>query len=345
MLTTEFLIRRTFELARKGLGQTWPNPLVGAVIVKDNRIIGEGYHRRHGGPHAEVDAFQNCSESPAGATVYVNLEPCCHTNKLTPPCAQRLISEKIKKVVISNLDPNPAVNGKGVELLRSSGIEVEYGVLADEGERLNEAFFHAQRNRLPFVHLKIASTLDGRIALPSGESQWITGEAARKMVHQLRSQHQGIMVGAETVRKDNPRLTVRLENYSGKQPLRIVFSKTGDLPAQSHLFTDGLETIVYSPKKLAPLPSVQVANLTEAMQDLFEKKYVSLMLEGGAKLSAAFLREGFVNRVSLFMNPSFLGSGASAVSDYGLHTLQERLTLKHTESQWVGNDLFLTGRL
>jgi diaminohydroxyphosphoribosylaminopyrimidine deaminase / 5-amino-6-(5-phosphoribosylamino)uracil reductase len=348
MLNTEELIRKTFELAKKGQGNTWPNPLVGAVLLKDGRIIGEGYHRRHGAGHAEVDCIDNCKESPAGATIYVNLEPCCHTNKLTPPCAQRLIEEKIQKVVICNLDPNPSVNGKGVELLRSHGIEVEHGVLAEEGERLNEAFFFAQRMKRPFVHLKLATTLDGKISMPDGQSQWISNEKSRQMVHEMRSLHQGVIIGAETVRKDNPKLNVRLPDYAGKQPYRIVFTQSGKLPPEAQLFNDELrdQTLVYSHQKLSmDFPYQQVGNLSEALQDLFEKKFMNLMLEGGSSLASSFLAEKLVNRVSLFMNPSFLGEGKSALGNFGLTQLNQRPHLKQIESRWIEDDLFLSGRL
>lgn len=348
MLTTEDYIRKTLELARLGQGNTWPNPLVGAVIVKNGRIIGEGHHRAHGLAHAEVSALENCVDSPAGSTIYVNLEPCCHTTKLTPPCAQRLIVEKIKKVVICNLDPNPAVNGKGVELLRAHGIEVEHGILADEGERLNEAFFYAQRMKKPFVHLKLATTLDGKISMPNGESHWITNEKSRQLVHEMRSLHQGVIVGAETLRKDNPKLNVRLPDFSGKQPYRIVFTKTGNLSAEAHLFTDELrdKTLVYSQNKLnIDFPSTQVRNISEALQDLFEKKMINLMLEGGSTLASAFLSEKLVSRVSLFMNTSFMGEGKSALENFGLTQLNQRPRLKQIESRWIEDDLFITGRL
>lgn len=333
-MNNEELIKRTFELALNGLGTTWPNPLVGAVIVKDGRIIGEGFHRVKGSDHAEVDALKNSSESPEGATIYVNLEPCCHTNKTTPPCAQRLIKEKIKKVVIANLDPHPEVNGKGVELLRSHGIEVEHGILNEQGERLNEVFFTSQRLKRPFIHLKVATTLDGKTAMPDGESQWITGEKARQHVHHMRSLHQGIIVGGETVRKDNPRLTVRLPGYHGKQPYRIVLSKSGNLPESSHLFTDEFKdkTLVYN-------------DIHVMLSDLFSKGFINLMLESGPELSAAFLREGLIDRVSIFQNPSFLGEGKSLLGNLDIQKLNSRPRLTQVESMWFGEDHFLTGRL
>lgn len=350
-MTNEELIRKTFTLARHGLGKTFPNPLVGAVIVKNGRIIGEGYHRRHGGDHAEVDSIKNCKESVEGATIYVNLEPCCHTNKLTPPCAQRLIQEKFAKVVICNLDPNPAVNGKGVELLRQHGIQVEHGILSEEGERLNEVFFFAQRNKKPFVHLKLATTLDGKIAMNNGESQWITGTKSREFVHQLRSIHQGVIAGAETVRKDNPRLNVRLEHFEGAQPYRIIFTETGNLPAGAQIFRDKLseQTLVYTKSDVRlDIPSeniIRIQSIAEAMDDLFERKLINLFLEGGANLASSFMKEKLINRVSLFMNPSFLGSGKTALSDIGLTSLNDRPRLQQIESRWIEEDLYLTGRL
>lgn len=348
-MSNEAFIRETFDLATKGLGTTWPNPLVGSVIVKDGKVIGRGFHRKQGEDHAEVDALKNCTESPEGATVYVNLEPCCHTNKTTPPCAQRLIQEKVKKVVICNLDPNPHVNGKGVELLRSHGIEVEHGILSDEGEKLNEVFFLAQRKKRPFIHFKTAITLDGKISLPNGESQWITGEKARAHVHLLRSQHQAILTGAETVRKDNPRFTVRLPDYSGKQPLRIVLTKSGKLNPEFHLFSDSEKekTLIYTHTDLSfPFPNVRkIGHVSEVMQDLFERKIISVMLESGSCLATEFLKEKLIDRISVYQNPSFLGAGKSFIQDLHLSKLSDRPKLVHTESEWLGEDLYLTGRL
>lgn len=333
-MTKEELIKMTFDLARKGLGTTWPNPMVGAVIVKDDKIIGTGFHVKKGCDHAEVEALKNCTESPEGATIYVNLEPCCHTNKTTPPCAQRLIKEKIKKVVISNLDPHPEVNGKGVELLRSHGIEVEHGLLSEEGEKLNEVFFLAQRKRRPFFHFKAALTLDGMTALKNGQSQWITGEQARAHVHELRSTHQAILTGGETVRKDNPRLTVRLPGYAKEQPYRIVLSRSKDLPPQSHLFTDEYKekTLIYE-------------NIETMIEDLFRRNIISVMIESGPALASAFFHKGLLDRISLYQNPSFLGQGMSLFHELGIKQLTDRPILKDIESEWIGEDHYLTGRI
>lgn len=349
MMNNETFIRRTFALAAKGLGTTWPNPLVGAVIVKDGKVISEGYHQKKGEAHAELDAIQKAKESLKGATIYVNLEPCCHTNKSTPPCAQRLIQEGFAKVVICNLDPNPSVNGKGVDLLRAAGIEVEHGILNDEGEKLNEAFFLAQRLKRPFIHFKSASTLDGKIAMTNGESQWITGEKARIHVHELRSLHQGIIVGGETVRKDNPKLTVRLPDYQGQQPWRIVFTKSGNLPSSHHLFTDEHKdkTIIYTQRELPfNFPNVvKVTSVKEALADLFKKNFVNLMMESGSCLASEFIKEGFIDRISLYQNPSFLGAGKGILGDLELTKLTSRPTLTQIESRWIGEDHYITGRL
>lgn len=327
---------RALELAVKAEGMTWPNPMVGAVIVKAGKVIGEGYHFKSGENHAEVNAIENATESVEGSTVYVNLEPCCHLNKRTPPCAQRLIKEKVKEVFIANLDPNPEVSGKGVELLREAGIKVQTGILEAQGEKLNEVFFLAQTKKRPFIHLKMATTLDGMIALPSGESQWITGEEARKHAHGLRAKSQAILIGANTLREDDPKLNVRLDDYEGEQPWRIVLTKNGQLPQDRKLFQDELKerTLVF-----------QNQDLNEVMTDLFNKKIICVLVEGGAVIASELLKAGLVDRISLYQNPSFFGSGLSGLKDLGLKTLDERIQLKNIESQWIGDDHFITGRI
>jgi diaminohydroxyphosphoribosylaminopyrimidine deaminase / 5-amino-6-(5-phosphoribosylamino)uracil reductase len=330
----EFYMQRALDLANKAYGKTWPNPMVGAVIVKNGKIIGEGFHEKSGLPHAEVRAIENSTESCSGATIYINLEPCCHTKKLTPPCAQRLMTEGFKKVVISNLDPNPAVSGKGVALLREHGIEVEVGVLEDEGEKLNEVFFLSQRKSRPFIHLKMASSLDGKIALSNGESKWITGEKARTHVHELRSAHQAIMVGAETVRKDNPKLNVRLPDFSGDQPYRIIISKSCNLPQEAFVLSDELKdrTLIYS-------------SIETALEDLFHKKIINILLEGGPTLAGSMMKKNLIDRVSLYLNPSFIGEGLNSLQDFKLQELNLRPKLSSLNSFWLGEDLYLTGKL
>lgn len=329
-------MQRVLELARRGHGTTWPNPMVGALLVKEGRIIGEGFHLRSGENHAEVNAIENASESVEGSTLYVNLEPCCHLNKRTPPCAQRVIKERIARVVIANLDPNPEVSGNGVKLLREAGIEVETGMLESQGEKLNEVFFTAQRKKRPFIHLKLATTLDGMIALPSGESQWITGDKAREHAHGLRALSQAVLIGANTLRQDDPKLNIRLKNFKGEQPWRIVLTKSGDLPKDRKLFQDELKdrTIVF-----------KTDDLTIVMNELFHRKIISVLVEGGAQIASELLKAKLVDRISLYQNPSFLGSGLPALRELEIGKLSERIQLKDIESQWIGDDHYMTGRI
>lgn len=350
MITHNEYMRRAFTLAQLARGENFPNPMVGAVIVKDGKIIGEGYHKKYGSHHAEVEAIMSATESVAGADIYVTLEPCCHTNKQTPPCAQRLIKEKFKRVFISCLDPNPFVSGGGVKLLADAGIEVVHGILTDEGERVNEVFFHAQRNKAPFVNLKLAQSLDGKIALSSGESQWITGPEARIHAHSERGLHQGVIIGANTLRVDNPKLNVRLDNYQGPQPYRIVFTKSANLNQTFKLFTDELKekTLIYThtPLKGSPLPPENIMLITdikEALCDLYQRKIINLYLEGGATLAGEFLSQKLIQRLSLYLAPTILGEGLSSVKGLSLDSLKDRLDLEEIDSKKLGRDFFLTG--
>lgn len=329
-------MRQAMRLALQAKGQTWPNPMVGCVIVKDGAVIAEGFHRRAGEAHAELDAINNAIAPVRGATAYVNLEPCCHLHKRTPPCAQRLIAEGIKTVVIANLDPHPAVSGGGIALLREAGTEVITDVLVQEGELLNEVFFHNQRTQKPFVHLKFAGTLDGKIAMANGQSQWITGQAARLHAHRLRAEHMAIAVGAQTLRQDDPQLNVRLPGYVGPQPVRLVFSRTGDVPKTAQAFSDA---------DAARTQLLVNPDLDAALTELYRQGIVNLLVEGGAGLAGSFLAGGHVQRISHYLNPSYLGQGKSALDDYGLTDLSQRIRLKHVEYTALGEDLHITGRV
>lgn len=343
-------MQRAFALSKQANGQNFPNPMVGAVIVREGRIIGEGYHRKYGSHHAEIEAILSSKEEIEGTDIYVTLEPCCHSNKQTPPCAQRLIQEKFKRVFIANLDPNPLVSGRGVKLLQDAGIEVTTGILPELGEEVNEVFFHAQRKQMPFVNLKLAQSLDGRIALLNGESQWITGIEARTHAHHQRALHQAIAVGANTVRIDNPKLNVRLENFQGAQPYRVIFSKSGKFDFSSQLFTDELidKTILYTyTPVLTPLQSenvVVIKDINDALKDLFQRKIINLYLEGGATLAGEFLSLGLVNRLSLYLAPTLLGEGLPSLRGLKLDHLSERLDLGPMEQQNLGRDIFLTAK-
>ncbi|HAA43310.1 MAG TPA: bifunctional diaminohydroxyphosphoribosylaminopyrimidine deaminase/5-amino-6-(5-phosphoribosylamino)uracil reductase RibD, partial [Ruminiclostridium sp.] len=235
MRSHENYMKRAIELAKKGWGRTNPNPLVGAVIVKDGKIISEGFHEVVGGSHAEVCAINNADTSVAGSTMYVNLEPCSHYGR-TPPCVKAIIEAGIKKVVVAMIDPNPKVSGKGVNILKEAGVEVEVGVMEKEAKALNEIFINYVVNKKPFVIMKTAMTLDGKIATFTGSSKWITGTEARRYVHIIRDRVSAIMVGSNTVIKDNPFLTTRLENKEGKDPVRIIVDGKGIVPEDSNVF-------------------------------------------------------------------------------------------------------------
>jgi diaminohydroxyphosphoribosylaminopyrimidine deaminase/5-amino-6-(5-phosphoribosylamino)uracil reductase len=332
-MSDELYLKRALGLARKGLGTTWPNPLVGCVIVKNGNIISEGFHQRKGEAHAELIAIERATESLEGATLYVNLEPCCHTNKTTPPCAQRIIQEKIRRVVVSNLDPNPHVNGAGIEMLRNHDIEVEHGLLCDEGEKLNEVFFTAHRKKRPFIHFKAATTLDAKIAMPRGESKWITGEKARAQVHVLRAQNQAIITSGETIRRDNPHLTVRTPGFNGMQPYRVIISQKGNFDSSLNVFLNNeARTFVYT-------------SIEEAMEDLLDKNIISCLLECGANLATEFMKKKLIDRITLFQNLSFLGEGKPLFHDLGYGHLQERSELIDRESRWFDDDHMITGRI
>src|SRR6056297_2804881 len=257
-------MKRAIELAKKGKGYTNPNPIVGAVIVKNGQIIGEGYHERYGEAHAEVNAFNHCSIDPKGATMYVTLEPCAHHGN-TPPCAEKIVEKKIKKVVIGLVDPNPLVNHKGIEILRNAGIEVITGVLSEEIKEMNEIFYHFIQNKTPYVIMKTAMSLDGKIATKTGDSKWISNEKARYFGHELRHEVSGILVGINTVVMDNPQLTTRLKGQEGKDPHRIVLDSTLKIPLDSKILRLNSEAKTFiattekaSKEKIARLESLGV---------------------------------------------------------------------------------------
>jgi len=363
-----FFMQHALDLALKGRGKVSPNPLVGCVIVDVNgHRIGAGYHKKYGGAHAEVEAVQSVETPDAlkDATVYVTLEPCSHHGK-TPPCADLLASLPIKRVVIAQKDPNPLVNGSGIEKLRAHGIDVSLGVLEQEAEQLNEFFNHAQRFGRPFVTLKIAQTVDGFLTAANGDSQWITGKAARKKVHEWRSYYDAIMIGRQTAMADNPKLTVR--HVRGRQPMRVVLDGPFSLPRELHLFSDKHEakTTVITWNKEASLDYVdpmiklmkhnyfrgnviQVAkkeghvDLREAISALDSIGVQSILVEAGQQLGSALLREGLVDKVELFLAPKLLGNGTRSIMDLGIFTMRDICVLKEVTWQKIGQDMLLTG--
>ena len=365
----ESFMRRALALARRGYGTTSPNPMVGAVLVKGGRIIGQGWHHCAGEPHAEIEALRNAERrrnSPEGATLYVTLEPCC-THGRTPPCTVAIKAAGIKRVVVAAKDPNPKHAGRGFRILRRAGIEVEHGVLAEEAPKLNEAFNHWIVQRTPFVTVKAAMTLDGKIATASGESKWITGEEARAEGMRLRAGADAILVGVNTVLADDPSLTVRETPKTKIQTSRlrrIVLDSQARTPLKAKVVSDefaALTTIVVgkgAPARriaalakraqvwTAPLRGGRI-DLRWVLKRLGGEKVTSLLVEGGGEVNASFLLGGFAQRVAFFYAPKILGGRDSrkAVAGEGARSLNEILNLSDVEWRRVGEDLMMTARV
>ena len=363
-MTDQEYMLRAIQLAKKGEGWTNPNPMVGAVIVKDGRIIGEGYHKKCGELHAERNAIASLTESAEGATIYVTLEPCCHYGK-TPPCTEAIIEQKIKKVVIGSRDPNPKVAGKGAQILRESGITVVQDFMREECDRLNPVFFHYITTKTPYVVMKYAMTLDGKIATKTGASKWITGETARQEVQHMRHRYMGIMAGIGTVLADDPMLNVRVEGW--KSPVRIVCDSSLRIPLDSQIVRSAKEyrTIVaYAgreeneeitekiTKKIEQLHAKGVdtvccpdekgqIDLKKLMTYLGNEGIDSILLEGGGTLNDSALRAGIVKEVHCFIAPKLFGgkNSKTPVEGLGIGLPSEALKLKCTDICRIGEDI------
>ncbi len=350
-----YYMRQALELAKLGCGYVAPNPMVGAVIVKDNKIIGQGYHRKYGDFHAERNALAECAESANGATLYVTLEPCCHYGR-TPPCTEAIIEHAIRKVVIGSADPNPLVAGKGVQILKEHGIEVVEGVLQAECDLLNEVFFHYITTRTPFVVMKYAMTMDGKIATRTGESKWITGEAAREHVQKDRHRYTAIMAGIGTVLADDPLFTCRLPN--GKSPVRIICDTVLRMPLNAKLVetanevvtiiatcnTDKTEhekylergcDIIVLPKKKGHV------DISRLMELLGERQIDSILLEGGANLNWSCLENGIVNKVQTYIAPKLFGGvdAKTPIEGVGIAHPSDCYHLVNQKIQVIGDDI------
>ena len=358
----EKYMRRALELAKLGIGAVNPNPLVGAVIVKDGKIIGEGYHKAYGGSHAEVNAFNNAVENVRNAHMYVTLEPCSHYGK-TPPCAKAIVEKGIKKVTISMMDPNPLVSGKGIEILKNNGIEVELGLLEEESRKLNEIFIKYITTKEPFCIMKTASTLDGKIATITGDSKWVTNEKSREYVHYIRHRLSAIMVGADTVIKDNPSLTTRLKDIKGRNPVRIIADSSARIPLDSKVFKEEGRTIIATTEKaskdklnsikelggeiiITPLKEDRV-DLNFLMKKLGEEKIDSVLLEGGGTLNYSALRAGIVDKVMTFIAPKIIGGALAktSVAGEGIEFMKDAINLKDINITRFDNDILIEGYL
>lgn len=360
ILDDKFFMKRALFLAKKANWRTSPNPMVGAVIVKNGKIISEGYHKKAGLPHAEAEAIRNANESLKGATLYVTLEPCCHKDKKTPPCTEAIINSGINKVVIGMRDPNPKVSGKGIEILNSHGIKVIEGVLEEEVKKLNEFYIKYITTSRPFVILKIAMTLDGKIATPLGESKWITSEKSRKFVHLMRSRVDALLSAYGTVLKDNPMFTSRIKR--GKNPLRVIIDPELRIPLNYHVYNPPPNTIaVVHEKKLNDKNvkhlmhrgieivffSSEKVDLQWLMEELGKRQITSLMIEAGSSLNSYALWSGIVDKVMIFIAPKIIGGAQSYPSIGGkiYKNLDEAFEIKDLKIRRFEGDIFIEGYL
>jgi diaminohydroxyphosphoribosylaminopyrimidine deaminase/5-amino-6-(5-phosphoribosylamino)uracil reductase len=357
-------MQMALALAARGAGLTSPNPMVGAVVVRDGKVVGNGYHRRAGGRHAEVHALDEAGDLAAGATLYVTLEPCNHHGR-TPPCTQKILTAGIRRVVVAMADPNPDVTGGGSRRLRAQGLVVEEGLLAEAAGRLNEAWIKFIRTGLPFVTLKCAATLDGRIATRTGDSRWVTGPAAREFVHRQRSRTDAILVGIGTVLADDPRLTARLPDGSGHDPLRIVLDTHLKMAPTARMLgldssartlivcgeaadADRRHRLEAAGAEVLPAPlSAECIDLALLMKTLGDRDITGVLIEGGARVSAAALAGKVVDKVMFFYAPKLLGGddGVPICRGAGAERMEAALRVQGLEVERLGEDLLLTGYL
>ncbi|MDC7223722.1 MAG: bifunctional diaminohydroxyphosphoribosylaminopyrimidine deaminase/5-amino-6-(5-phosphoribosylamino)uracil reductase RibD [Spirochaetales bacterium] len=356
MKSNEIFMKRALDLARKGEGSVLPNPQVGAVIVRNGKILGEGWHARYGGIHAEQAALENCREDPSGADLYVTLEPCCHrgAGKHNPPCTEAICRAGIKRVFIARLDPNPRVSGKAAALLKSRGIKVVIGIKEEESASLNRVYESLIKEERPYVHLKAALTADGFMADSNGSSQWISGPESRRKVMEFRSASDAIMVGRGTLFADHPSLTVRdprNRRKKGPQPARVFLSSGGYLPAEwnkqggdVHIYHDrnrpvppGNSTLHFH--GINPTPDGLALN--EILTDLRSRRIHTLLVEGGSRIFGSFLKSGQWDRISLFIAPHLLGKGLPLSPGLNIPSLSSKLSLKNVSYEQFGDDIML----
>jgi diaminohydroxyphosphoribosylaminopyrimidine deaminase/5-amino-6-(5-phosphoribosylamino)uracil reductase len=354
-------MNKAIALARKGSLRVSPNPLVGCVLVKEDKIISEGYHQYFGGPHAEINALRKAGIKARGSTMYVNLEPCCHYGK-TPPCTDAIIKSGVKEVVVGMVDPNPLVNGKGLKELKARGIKVKLGILREQCIKLNEPYIKYMTRGLPFVVLKSAMSVDGKIATRDGDSKWITSETSREYVKKLRSQVDAIIVGTNTVLKDNPEL---LSSHSGKRPIRVILDSYLRIPLDARVFNSRAPTIVATRKeadreKIERLESRGIKvlkipkwrkhphrglDLKYLMKELAKRGITSVFIEGGGKVNASLLEMGLVDKILFFIAPKIIGgeNAITPVEGEGVNKAEEAIELKHIKVRRFGKDILFEG--
>ena len=351
------------KLAERGKGRVSPNPLVGAVVVKGDHILGQGYHARYGSQHAEIMALKEAGAEAKGSTIYINLEPCCHHGQ-TPPCVNEIINAGIKRAVIGIKDPNPLVNGKSIQLLTNKGIEVKLGVLEKAALRLNEYFLKYMTTGSPFVILKCGMSLDGKVATKTGESRWVTGESSREHVHKLRNEIDATMVGIETILRDNPRLTTRLKNGKGRDPIRVVIDSLLRVPIRTRIFTQesSAGNIIVTTVN-APMERIKRIEATGAkvlfvkpkgknrvdmqimLKELGKFQITSLLIEGGPGINASAIQEGIVDKLIMFIAAKIIGgkTAPSAIQGDGIAILEEAVRIDDIKIKKLGEDLMVEG--
>lgn len=348
------------ELAYKQKGITHPNPTVGAVIVKNGKILGKGYHKGAGNPHAEIEAINDALKkgySLEGATIYITLEPCCHYGR-TPPCTDAIINHKFKKVVIATKDPNPQVSGKGIKILKEKGIQVKTGVLEEYAKKLNEDFFTFITKKRPFIHLKLAQTIDGKIASFTGSSKWITNEKSREYAHLLRKEAGAVLVGINTVLTDNPLLTVR-NIKTQKQPKRIILDKSLKIPENSRILNKEADTIIITSnnadkekiKKLTDkgitiekLPLINGKfDIKDLLSLLYKLEIVQVLVEGGSQTITEFIKTKKVDRFSIFIAPKILGKeGISSIGNLNIENIKDAYNFHLEDLRRFDDDIYLS---
>jgi diaminohydroxyphosphoribosylaminopyrimidine deaminase/5-amino-6-(5-phosphoribosylamino)uracil reductase len=355
-------MKTAIQLAKKGIGRVSPNPLVGAVLVKGNGIVGKGFHCSFGGPHAELDALRNAKQKAKGADLYINLEPCSHFGK-TPPCTDALIQTGIRRAYIGMQDPNPVVSGRGIAKLRKAGIEVEVGILEQECQCLNEIFIKFITQNVPFVMLKTAATLDGKIATPTGDSQWITNEASRKFVHRLRSACDAVLIGIGTVLSDDPLLTVRYIEGTPENPLRVILDSSLRIPLTARILQTArtVKTLIVTTQKMQSqkaqaikdlgaqilcVPSqARGVDLKKLMKILAKKSIASVLIEGGSEVSAAALEQGIVDKIYFFYAPKII-CGKDAVcmaGGKGVKKVEDAILVSNVKLRHFKDDILIEG--
>lgn len=361
-MTDESYIKLAIEIAKKGSGYVSPNPLVGALIVKNDHIIGAGYHERFGSSHAEVNAVNNSTQDVSGSTLFVNLEPCSHFGK-TPPCADLIIEKKISRVVIGTLDMNPLVSGNGVKKLKKAGISVKVGVFEKECIELNRFFFKSINKKIPYVTLKTAQTIDGKIADIKGNSKWITSYNSRKFVHQLRAEYDAVLVGSGTVRKDDPSLTVRMNE--GRSPIRVILDTKLSLKTTYKVFqTNSVKRVFLITGKSSSIKKEKIKkiqkqgvtlifvkenkngkiNIKSALTELYNLGINSVLVEGGSEIFSSFIKENLFDEIYSFISPKYLGSGLRVVGNLGINSIDKSIKLKVASFEKYDEDILIVYR-